>query len=112
MAAARNGCILTDTGRLAIKESDRGAAMAEELAKLGVRVTLGEDEITVHPATLCRPREVLDGHTDHRIVMALSVLLTRFGGKIDGAEAVSKSMPDFFERLEGLGVKTKRYDIR
>ena len=112
VAAANHGGIFTGTERLKIKESDRGAAMAEELAKFGADVRLEEGHISVLPAALHAPNEILDGHNDHRIVMALSVLLTRFGGKIDGAEAVSKSMPDFFERLEGLGVKTKRYDIR
>ena len=54
---------------------------------------------------LCdRPREILCGHNDHRIVMAISILLTRTGGTIDGAEAVSKSLPDFFERMKKLGV--------
>jgi 3-phosphoshikimate 1-carboxyvinyltransferase len=36
--------------------------------------------------------------------MALSILLTRYGGEIDGAEAVAKSLPDFFERLQALGI--------
>jgi 3-phosphoshikimate 1-carboxyvinyltransferase len=54
---------------------------------------------------LCdRPREILCGHNDNRIVMAMSILLTRTGGTIDGAEAVSKSLPDFFERMKKLGV--------
>ena len=35
--------------------------------------------------------------------MAMSILLTRTGGTIDGAEAVSKSLPDFFERMKKLG---------
>jgi len=37
--------------------------------------------------------------------MALSILLTRTGGTIDGAEAVAKSLPDFFERMTGLGIQ-------
>ena len=110
VAAARHGAIFTDTARLKIKESDRGAAMAEELAKMGGRVIVNENEIRVLPAELTAPSEVLDGHNDHRIVMALSVLLSKLGGRIDGAEAVAKSLPDFFERLEQLGVKLQRYD--
>ena len=81
--------------------------MAEELAKLGASVVVEEDRVLVKPSTLHAPQECLDGHNDHRIVMALSVLLTRLGGTINGAEAVAKSMPDFFERLELLGVKAK-----
>ncbi|MBQ9760532.1 MAG: 3-phosphoshikimate 1-carboxyvinyltransferase [Clostridia bacterium] len=111
VAATQNGGIFTETARLRIKESDRGAAMAEELAKLGARVTVVEDRITVSPANLHPPAEPLCGHNDHRIVMSLAVLLARLGGVIDGAEAVKKSMPDFFDRLRELGVKTKQHDI-
>ena len=42
--------------------------------------------------------------------MALSVLLTKTGGKISGAEAVAKSMPDFFEKIEELGAKIRYYE--
>lgn len=102
-AAALNGVTLTNTDRLKIKESDRGAAMAEELAKCGVRVTVGDNLITVEaPGELKTPDVPLSGHNDHRIVMACAVLLTRVGGAIEGAEAVSKSFPDFFEVLHAL----------
>ncbi len=39
--------------------------------------------------------------------MALSVLCTALGGRIEGAEAVAKSFPDFFEVLQSLGVDVK-----
>lgn len=102
-AAALNGVTLTNTDRLKIKESDRGAAMAEELAKCGVSVTVGDNLITVEaPGELKTPDVPLSGHNDHRIVMACAVLLTRVGGIIVGAEAVNKSFPDFFEVLHAL----------
>lgn len=104
-AAANNGVKLTGTHRLKIKESDRGAAMAAELKKFGCHTELAENEITVHPCALNRPETPLDGHNDHRIVMALSLLCSITGGSIYGAEAVAKSFPDFFERLSTLGIK-------
>ena len=107
VAAALHGGHFVHTRRLKLKESDRGAAMAEELAKFGVRVTLGVDEITVHPSALCPPCEVLDGHNDHRIVMAMATLCTLVGGSIAGYEAVRKSFPDYFEILESLGCKVQ-----
>ena len=107
VAGALNGATFTNTARLRIKESDRGAVMAEELAKFGICCEVLENEITVHPTKLTQPEEVLHGHNDHRIVMALSVLLTLCGGEIEGAEAVSKSMPDFFEKLADLGIPIK-----
>lgn len=105
IAAAKNGGVFTGTRRLKIKESDRAAAMAEELKKFGTSVTVYEDTVVIYPAEFHAPSEVLRGHNDHRIVMALSVLLTLTGGEIEGAEAVSKSYPAFFENLEALGIE-------
>ena len=107
VAAAKNGGVFTGTRRLKIKESDRAAAMAEELKKFGTSVTVYDDTVVIYPAEFHAPCEVLCGHNDHRIVMALSVLLTLTGGVIDGAEAVSKSYPGFFENLRALGIEVK-----
>ena len=105
VAAAKHGATFTGTKRLKIKESNRGKAMATELIKFGASVDLEEDKITVKPNKLQKPTTLLCGHNDHRIVMSLCVLLTITGGSIDGAEAVNKSMPNFFEKLNLLGAK-------
>ena len=107
VAAAKHGAHFRGTRRLRIKESDRCACMAEELAKFGVRCAVGEDDMTVFPSALKAPTESLSGHNDHRIVMALSVLATLTGGVIEGAQAVNKSLPDFFERLKTLGIEVE-----
>lgn len=107
VAAYKNGAVFTGTHRLKIKESDRAAAMAEELAKFGVRVDVSDDSVTVHGGGIRPPTSVLCSHNDHRIVMALSVLASTVGGVIDGAEAVNKSYPDFFKVLSSLGVDTE-----
>lgn len=105
VAAAKSGGIFDGTRRLTIKESDRASAMAEELQKFGVRVNVYDDTVVVYPESFHAPSEVLYGHNDHRIVMALATLLTLTGGEIDGVEAVSKSYPTFFEHLSLLGIK-------
>ena len=64
-----------------------------------------EDSVIVYPREFHAPTEALSGHGDHRIVMALSVLLTITGGELDGAEAVAKSYPGFFADLRALGIK-------
>ena len=46
-----------------------------------------------------------DSHNDHRVAMALSVLLSVTGGTLTGAEAVNKSFPGFFELIASLGIK-------
>lgn len=104
LAAAKNGGIFTGTARLKIKESDRAAAMAEELKKFGASVTIHDDAVVVYPIDFHKPAEPLCGHGDHRIVMSLAVLLTLTGGCIEGAEAVSKSFPTFFDDIARLGV--------
>ena len=105
LSACKNGGVFTGTARLKIKESDRAAAMAQELQKFGVSVKVEEDSVVVYPSEFHAPKEVLNGHNDHRIVMSLSVMLSVTGGEIDGAEAVAKSMPNFFDMLKTIGIK-------
>jgi 3-phosphoshikimate 1-carboxyvinyltransferase len=105
LAALKNGATFTGTDRLKAKESDRGAAMHGELTKLGGGLIFGENEIIVPKQTLRNRGEVLDGHNDHRIVMALSVVLTQTGGSLRGAEAVRKSYPGFFGDIIRLGAE-------
>lgn len=109
-AAACHGAEFIHTRRLALKESDRGAAMAAELSAFGTRVTVEENRIAVDAAPLRTPDRVLRGHNDHRIVMALLLLLMRTGGKIDDAQAVEKSYPGLYEQLKGLEIEVSLYD--
>ena len=104
MAAAKKGCCFTGTRRLALKESNRGKAMKEELSKMGADMMIFGDDIIVNKAFLHEADEMLDGHNDHRIVMALTVLASKLGGTIKGAEAVRKSWPSFFEVAGKLGL--------
>ena len=110
VAAAKNGVHLTGTARLKIKESDRGAVMAEELLKFGVPVTVGEDDIVVEGGRFRAPDAVLCGHNDHRVVMSMAVLSSITGGEISGAEASRKSYPDFFEVIKKLGIEVTCID--
>ena len=110
MAAVFHGARFTDTARLKIKESDRGAAMAKELKKCGVRVDLFDNEIIVYGGMLAAPTETFDGHNDHRIVMSMAVLCAKLGGTIEGAQAVAKSFPRFFEQLKGLGIEVDIFE--
>ncbi len=110
VAAAKYGGVFNGTSRLRFKESDRAEAMAQELEKFGVSVTVHDDSVVVYPNNFKKPESVLCGHNDHRIVMSLAVLLTLTGGEISGAEAISKSFPDFFKGLESLGIEVKYYE--
>ena len=107
LAAMKNGAVFTGTDRLKAKESDRGMAMHEELKKLGGGLIFGDNVITVPKQELADQGEVLSGHNDHRIVMAMSLILSRIGGEIGDAQAVRKSYPGFFEDIKRLGAKVE-----
>ena len=108
-AAALHGGKFTGIRRLRIKESDRAAVMAEELSRFGAVSDISENEISVTAPEggLHAPDGELSGHNDHRIVMALAVLCSKYGGVIDGFEAVSKSWPDFLNVMTKAGLIAK-----
>ena len=105
------GCFARGTTRLVnvpqarIKESDRISVMAQELGKLGARVEEMEDGIVVHKSPL-RGAEV-DGHGDHRVVMALAVAGCAIPGEtvVHGAEAAAVTFPEFAEYMQKIGAK-------
>lgn len=105
LAALKNGATFVGTDRLKAKESDRGAAMHKELCKLGGGLKFESNKIVVPKQDLVYKGEMLDGHNDHRIVMAMSVVLSRIGGSIDGAQAIKKSYPGFFDDIKKLGAE-------
>lgn len=105
LAAMKNGATFLGTDRLKAKESDRGAAMHAELSKLGGGLVFGDNCIAVPKQNLKYNGTPIDGHNDHRIVMAMSVILSKTGGKINGAQAVRKSYPSFFEDIKKLGAE-------
>ncbi|NLG26128.1 MAG: 3-phosphoshikimate 1-carboxyvinyltransferase [Clostridiales bacterium] len=89
--------------RLRLKESDRLAAMAEGLTNLGGDVRETPDGLLISGGRLRGGR--VRSHGDHRIAMALAIAAAYADGpvEIDGAEAVAKSYPGFFEDFNKLG---------
>jgi 3-phosphoshikimate 1-carboxyvinyltransferase len=89
-----------------VKETDRLAAMAAELRKLGAGVVEGDDHLEITPPERWRAAAI-DTYDDHRMAMALS--LAAFNGAADPAPAqavrirdprcVAKTWPDYFEAL-------------
>ena len=98
-----------NAGRLRLKESDRISAMEEELKKLGVEIETTEDEIKILGKKNYLGNIEVFGHKDHRIVMSLAIAGTMLEKPIiiDGAEAVEKSYPKFFQDLESLNIKVE-----
>ena len=92
---------MTGIRNLRIKETDRIAALANELSRLGASVEAGDDFIIIEPGTH-RPAEV-ETYDDHRMAMSFAVAgLGIPGVKIKNPRCVDKSFPDFFERFQEL----------
>ena len=97
---------LTNIKRLQFKESNRMKAMQEELEKVGVQILLDENEAIITNSKKEIKSVKFNSHQDHRIVMALAVLIVilNIEGEIHGAEAIQKSYPSFFTDLRNLGL--------
>ncbi|WP_238177909.1 3-phosphoshikimate 1-carboxyvinyltransferase [Paenibacillus contaminans] len=96
---------LTGAAHIRHHECDRIAAICTELRKLGIRVDEHPDGLTVYPG---RPQAaLLDTYDDHRMAMALSLIGMKSDGiRIADPGCVSKTCPDFFDRIAELGVGT------
>ena len=104
---------IRNAGRLRIKESDRIAAMAAELAKFGASVRQPDpDTVEIGGCRVRAPQQALCSHNDHRVVMSCAVAALAAGvpAVLQDAGAVAKSWPSFFETLEQLGAKVVRTD--
>lgn len=106
-SALKHGGHFINTSRLKIKESDRVNAVKEELEKFGVELIDLGNEVIINNEELHKPNQKLFGQGDHRIIMALSVMLSVFGGEIEGYEAVAKSYPSFFTDIKKLGIEVE-----
>jgi 3-phosphoshikimate 1-carboxyvinyltransferase len=85
-----------------VKETDRIAAMAAELRKLGATVEAGSDYLAITPGEL-RPGVAIDTYDDHR--MAMSFSLVALGGVpvvINDPGCVAKTFPDYFRVFDAL----------
>jgi 3-phosphoshikimate 1-carboxyvinyltransferase len=101
-ALAEGESELLGVGHTRRQESDRVATVARGLRALGGDVTEYADGIRIRPVPL--RGGVVDAAGDHRIAMAFAVLgLSVPGVAIEGAEAVSKTFPGFFDMLRELG---------
>jgi len=89
--------------RLKHKESDRAAALVEEMSRLGAHLEIRGNVMRIQGGRL--EGGVIDARGDHRMAMAGAVVGLRAGHgvRIEGDQAVTKSYPRFFEDLASLG---------
>ena len=94
---------LTNIASWRVKETDRIAAMATELRKVGATVEEGADYIRITPPQALRPNAVIDTYDDHRMAMCLS--LASLGGvpvRINDPGCVAKTFPEYFSVFAGI----------
>lgn len=102
-AASEEGLTVRDAAELRVKETDRIAAVAENLKRMGVAVEVRDDGFHV-PGRQKLQAAVLDSFGDHRIAMAFSVAALAADGEcaIDSADAASVSFPEFYTTLRRI----------
>lgn len=95
---------ITGAARLRLKESDRLAAVADGIRRLGGRVEEGPDSLTITGVSRLAGGRA-EGYNDHRIVMALAVAALGCDAPVTvtDAESVAKSWPAFFEDYRTIG---------
>jgi 3-phosphoshikimate 1-carboxyvinyltransferase len=92
---------IRNVANLRIKETDRIAATAAELRKLGATVHELDDGLEIVPGDL--RSNAIDTYDDHRMAMSFAVAGLRIPGvAINDPECVAKTFPDFFARFKGL----------
>jgi len=109
-AVADGDTRIVDCEHVRYKETDRVAVMADELGRMGAAVTEEDDALTVHGGRSDLRGATVEGHADHRVVMALAVAALAAEGEttIQGADHVDVSFPGFFDVLAGLGADVER----
>jgi 3-phosphoshikimate 1-carboxyvinyltransferase len=101
LAACCSGAsVIEGVHRLAHKESNRAETLQQEFAKLGITINIQDDKMIIKGGSKIKAA-TLHAHNDHRIAMAVAVLALKADDDvtINGAEAVHKSYPDFYNDL-------------
>jgi 3-phosphoshikimate 1-carboxyvinyltransferase len=95
--------VLRNIGSWRVKETDRIAAMATELRKVGAQVEEGTDGLRIAPPKILVPNQKIDTYDDHR--MAMSFSLVALGGVpvcINDPGCVAKTFPGYFAAFRSI----------
>ena len=102
---AKGKTVIRNVANLRVKETNRIAALAAELTKLGAAVKELPDGLEITPPA-SPAAAVIDTYDDHRMVMSFAVAGMMIPGlKIRNPACVSKSFPEFFDLLGRLGAR-------
>ncbi len=108
---AEGPTVIRNIGNLRVKETDRMAALRNELTKLGAQVDIAGDDMTITPPVggqlQVQPGTVIATYDDHRMAMSFAVAGLAAPELTDGLTladpaCVNKTFPDYFEYLDRL----------
>jgi len=107
-AFAKGTTHITGLLHLKVKESDRIEAPKNELLKMGITASTTKKSLTIYGHN---PKgTAITTYGDHRIAMAFAVAGAQISGmEIMDANVVSKSFPDFWKKLEDIGIKEEKH---
>ncbi len=98
------GCNLTGLHTLKIKETDRLAALKNELEKLGATIEVDDNSLQLEKRGAINTNVHIETYQDHRMAMAFAPLSVKTNLIVKNAEVISKSYPRFWEDLKKLGI--------
>lgn len=101
---AQGTSVISGVSRLRHKESDRAKSICEELGRMGGQLEIQDDHLVIRGGSGLQGA-LVNAHGDHRIAMMCAIAALKAGGpvRIEGAQSVAKSYPDFFSDLEKMG---------
>lgn len=104
---AQGKTVLKNIAACRLKETDRAKSIREELEKMGAQFEETENTLTIYHSKLQGTK--LNGHHDHRIVMASSVaaLIAEGESEVDNAEYAAVSFPNFLELMNSINANIK-----
>jgi 3-phosphoshikimate 1-carboxyvinyltransferase len=106
-AFAEGTTILKGVQSLRVKETERVVALQKELEKMNIKTSSTADTLTIQGGN--PTAAVIDTYNDHRMAMSFAVAGTKLSGiKINDPDVVNKTFPDFWNKLNEIGVQTKK----
>lgn len=98
-------CELFGLHTLKIKETDRLVALQKEIEKLGGTILVTDNSLHLKAVKKLNANVAVATYNDHRMAMAFAPLSLKVPIKIEDADVVSKSYPDFWKHLKYVGIQ-------
>ncbi len=111
VAFAKGVSKISGISTLRIKETDRVFALRQQLKKMGIKTSATKNVLTIEGGN---PKAaIIETYGDHRMAMSFAVAGAKLSGmKISNPDVVNKTFPEFFEKLNSIGIKTSQLNSK